>query len=174
VEAVITTGFEARARYQKRIDDLLSDISELTVGTWRTNDRVVATVRELEGVIERYRGVLRLIPATGDIFDHGSLRGESMASRPLGLLIIWKMAKEPNKWTLIKSGLFGHYQNGVDYLNDFAQVHGFKEAASVSGVLAYEKGDYRLELSLSEAQGLDLSKETYLFQETANAEAQGN
>lgn len=95
-----------------------------------------------------------------------------MASRPLGLMIIWKMdGKAPSQWTLVKSGLFGHYQNGVDYLTDFANLHKWEPSLSHSStVLAYEKGDYRIELSLAQAEGLDLSKETYLFQETVNEE----
>jgi hypothetical protein len=90
--------------------------------------------------------------------------------RPLGLLIVWQ--KTGQRWEIMKTGLFGYYQNGVDYLNEFAQAKGWQESkVNMTGTLAYETGPFRIELSLVEATGVDLSKETYLFQELENAEA---
>ena len=84
------------------------------------------------------------------------------------MLIVWQ--KTGQRWEIMKTGLFGYYQNGVDYLNEFARVKGWKEERSLTGTLAYETGPFRIELSLVEATGVDLSKETYLFQESVNAE----
>jgi hypothetical protein len=82
--------------------------------------------------------------------------------RPLGLLIIWKKT-DPMKWEIMKTGLYGYYQNGLDYVREYAHVKEWKEAVTYSlDVVAYEVGDYRIELSLVQATGVDLSKETYL------------
>ena len=84
--------------------------------------------------------------------------------RPLGLLIIWKMNPTEPKWEITKTGLFGYYQNGLDYLREFARVKGWREAKTVQlDIIAYEVGGYRIELSLVQATGVDLSKETYLI-----------
>ena len=82
--------------------------------------------------------------------------------RPLGLLIIWKKT-DPMKWEIMKTGLYGYYQNGLDYVREYARVKEWKEAVTYNlDVVAYEVGDYRIELSLVQATGVDLSKETYL------------
>lgn len=92
--------------------------------------------------------------------------------RPLGLLIVWKVSDTDPKWQIMKQGLFGYYQNAVDYINGFAQAHGWTVPEwSPSNTIAFEKGQYRIEVSLIQATGIDLSKETYLFEETVNEEA---
>src|SRR5688500_1495669 len=94
--------------------------------------------------------------------------------RPLGLLIIWKIA-DPQKWEIMKTGLFGYYQNGLDYLREYARIKKWSEAKTVQlDVVAYEVGMYRVELSLVQAGGVDLSKETYLIQERVNEEQDKN
>jgi hypothetical protein len=67
----------------------------------------------------------------------------------------------------MKQGLFGYYQNAVDYINEFVRAYdGWTPAEwAPSGTVAYQKGQYRIEVSLIQATGVDLSKETYLFQE---------
>jgi len=83
--------------------------------------------------------------------------------RPLGLLMVWHIDKDTESYTIRKTGLFGYYQNGVDYLNEYVRINGWQWAESASSqVIAYEKGEYRIELSLVEATGVDLSKELYL------------
>jgi hypothetical protein len=92
-------------------------------------------------------------------------------SRPLGSIIVWKKNDADPKWQIMKNGLFGYYQNGVDYVNEFARAHGWTSVDGITtNTIAYEKGQYRIELSLVEATGVDLSKETYLFQENVNEE----
>jgi len=91
--------------------------------------------------------------------------------RPLGLLVVWKVSEADPKWQIMKNGLFGYYQNGVDYLTEFARVHGWKQIESVTADrITFEKGEYLIELSLVLATGVDLSKETYLFQELTDGE----
>ena len=92
--------------------------------------------------------------------------------RPLGLLIIWKLSDTDPKWMIMKTALFGYYQNGLDYLNTYAQAKGWKPGVSYSNTVAYKTGNYTIELSLVEATGVDLSKETYLFQENVSEENQ--
>ena len=91
--------------------------------------------------------------------------------RPLGLLVVWKVSDTDPKWQIMKQGLFGYYQNGVDYLTQFAQVKGWKQVESItSDRITFEVGPYLIELSLIQATGVDLSKETYLFEENVNDE----
>jgi hypothetical protein len=86
--------------------------------------------------------------------------------RPLGLIMIWK--DEPLQ--IMNTGLFGYYQNGVDYLTTYAQAKGWKLVpSSLETSITYKAGEYRIELGLVQAQGIDLSQETYLFQETTDA-----
>ena len=95
-------------------------------------------------------------------------------SRPLGLLIVWHINPENNSWTIMRHGLFPYYQNGVDYLTEYARAKGWKkeETPAFNHMLAYDTpSGHRVELSLVEVTGVDLSKETYLFEETVNEEA---
>lgn len=83
--------------------------------------------------------------------------------RPLGLMTIWKVNDTEPKWEIMKHALFGYYQNGVDYLNQFAQAKGWERIESYSkDTVAYKVGQYQIELSLVQPTGLDLTKETYL------------
>lgn len=90
--------------------------------------------------------------------------------------MVWHIDKEANNWTIMKTGIFGYYQNGLDYLNEYVRVHDWQWVeAPFSHVQAYEKGEYRIELSLVQATGVDLSKETYLekLYETTEEAAKG-
>jgi hypothetical protein len=92
-------------------------------------------------------------------------------SRPLGLMTIWR-TKEDGKVEIAQTGLFDYYQNGHDYLTQYAQAKGWETDVTFGREsIAFRTGAYRIELSLVETKGLDLSKETYLFQETTDAEA---
>jgi hypothetical protein len=79
-------------------------------------------------------------------------------------MTVWKVSNDEPKWKIMTNGLFGYYQNGVDYLNQYAQAKGWTKVDAVSpNTIAYEvPGGYLIELSLVETTGLDLSKETYL------------
>jgi hypothetical protein len=92
-----------------------------------------------------------------------------MKSRPFGSMIIWLV--QDNKWTIKQSALFPYYQNAVDYLSQFAQTHDWKLMDERPDRVSYGTGPYRIEVTLMEAsKGLDLNKETYLFEEISHEE----
>ena len=99
-----------------------------------------------------------------------------MADRPLGLITVWKENKTDPKYEIMKTGLFGYYQNARDYLDEFARVHGWKPDPLPSlqeNSVAYVSGQFRIELNMLQATGIDLSKETYLFLETESETEDG-
>lgn len=166
----MTTSREARAYYTQRLIELRRDRDNFFL--YPENSRGHFAYEALCDVIDRYQKVARSIPDDDSSFED-PFNGGKPVNRPLGLMLIWK-EDETGHWTVVKHGLFGYYQNGVDYLNDYAQVKGWEVDpvdSAAPTTLTYRTGQYRIELSMVDPKGVDLSIETYL--ETKNGKENG-